>query len=62
MTWSAGRHYVAKVLFLSVRDLKRQIPWAQRRWERLQREAAKERKILTRLSKVGAVKDRAPSH
>ena len=49
MTWSAGRHYVAKALLLSVRDLKRQIPWAQRRWERLQREAAKERKILKRL-------------
>jgi hypothetical protein len=59
MTWSAGRHYVAKALLLSVRDLKRQIPWAQRRWERLQREAAKERKIRARLLEVGAVKDRA---
>jgi hypothetical protein len=61
MNWSEGRHYVAKAL-LSVRDLKRQIPWAQRRWKRLQREAAKERKILARLFEVGAMKDRAPSH
>jgi hypothetical protein len=60
MTWSAGRHHVAKALLLSVRDLKRLIPWAQRRWERLQREAANERKILARLFEVGAVKDRAP--
>jgi hypothetical protein len=62
MNWSEGRHYVAKALLLSVSDLKRQIPWAQRRWERLQREAAKERKILARLLSVGAVKDRAPSN
>jgi hypothetical protein len=60
MTWSVGRRYVAKALLLSVRDLKRQIPWVQRRWERLQREAAKERKILKRVLEVGALKDRAP--
>jgi hypothetical protein len=33
--------------------------WARRGWKRLQRAAAKERKILARLLEVCAVKDRA---
>jgi hypothetical protein len=36
--------------------------WARRRWKRLQREAAKERKILARLLEADAMKDRALSH
>jgi len=49
MTWSKGRHHVADALSLSVRDLERQIPWARQRWERLQREEAKARRIQAQL-------------